>query len=72
VYCSLEYVRSTVEDLAAELAAGAAPGSLGRERWWWWHVGQAKQFLLQDLPAMWRDIYLEQDRFGRYFRREGI
>lgn len=71
VYRDLDYVRANVEDLAAEMAAGAAPGSLGRERWWWWHVAMAKQFFLQDLPEMWRTIYLEQDRLGRYFWREG-
>jgi hypothetical protein len=71
VYRDLGYVRETVEALADELAAGAAPGSLGRERWWWWHVGLAKQLFLQDLPEMWRSIYLEQDRLGRYFWREG-
>lgn len=64
VYRDLVYVRETVEALAAELAAMARPGSLAIERWWWWHLGQAKRFFLQDLPDMWKRIFLEQTRYG--------
>jgi hypothetical protein len=62
-YKPVPYVAASVTALAYEMAA-RGPRNVSRERWWWWHVAQAKQFCLQDLPAMWKRIYLEQDRFG--------
>jgi hypothetical protein len=65
VYQDVGDVRATVEDLASEMAALARPGAnLSRERWWWWHLATAKQFVRQELPAMWKRIFLEQTRYG--------
>lgn len=62
-YKHVEYVRVHVECLAAEMRQRTR-ANLTRESWWWWHVAQAKQFLRQDLPSMWKTIFLEQTRYG--------
>lgn len=62
-YKHVEYVRVHVECLAVEMASRTRV-RLATERWWWWHLAQAKQFLRQDLPAMWKTLFLEQTRYG--------
>ena len=62
-YKTLGYVKACVEAMADELGE-RGPENISRERWWWWHVAQAKQLFRQDLPDMWKRIFLEKTRFG--------
>jgi hypothetical protein len=64
-YQDVDDVRACVEELASEMAALARPGAnLSRERSWWWHLATVKQLVRQDLPEMWKRIFLEQTRYG--------
>jgi hypothetical protein len=59
-YKDIGYVKACVEALADELDDVPGPVNLTRERHWWWLVAETKRFLRRDLPAMWREIYLER------------